>query len=339
MASKRKAMTQKSSEQSSTCDPECITQRNFSDSLVCVLILNYDSLEDTLKCVETVRNSKHKNVRILVIDNASPDESGPQLASRLAPHEFMQLDENTGYAGGNNIGLKAALDSGAEFVFILNPDTRLTRHTISACIETLGADRSIGAINPIQLCNNKNLIDRKFRNTVLHSAGIDIDYYQAGELADEIEVRDLLGAALVVPRHAIEKIGGFDPLYFAYGEETDLCRRLRLHGFRLVVAGNATVLHLRSKETEGVSDFVIFLRLKGIYLGRLKDPWRGFQRSVRMVTGLFLMDLFGRRSNEYPFNQYPVTRLHVLRAFWWVMVRLVRIRKHRLMERAGRAHL
>ena len=265
--------------------------------------------------------------------------SGQRLKELLTSNEFLQLPTNTGYAGGNNIGMQIALEAGAKYIFILNPDVRIASDTIAICVSAAEADSSIGAVNPVQLCDDGCTVDQKFLNSVLRPAGLEASIYRKDESPTIVEVRELLGAALFISVRAIEKVGGFDPLYFAYGEETDLCRRLQYHGFRLIVTRSASVLHLRTKEAKGVSQRILFLRLKGIYLGVLKDPWRSFRRSLRLVVIQFLEELQGKRRNQYPFKQYPVTRLHSVLAFTWILFNLIRIHRHRRLELQGRAHV
>ena len=311
----------------------------ITEPLVFVLVLNYQSLYDTIECIDYIRASDYTNIRFLVIDNASPDGSGAELSTQIDQDDFVQLTTNIGYAGGNNVGIKIAMDAGAEHIFILNPDVRVGASTISECVKAVESDSTIGAVSPIQIYDYNGLIDRKFSNAVLMPAGVDATVYQDGAFPKILEVSELLGAALFLPVRAIERVGGFDPLYFAYGEETDLCKRLRYHGFKLVVTGSAPVRHLRTKESTGVSDRILFLRLKGLYLGKLKDPWRSFRRSLRLVAVQFFEELLDRRRGEYPFNQYPMTRVHSIRAFLWVLVNLMRIRHHRRIEQLGRAHV
>lgn len=308
--------------------------------LVYVLILNYQSFEDTLGCLQCARDSDYPNTRILVIDNASPDGSGDLLARQLNKQDLMCLPVNTGYAGGNNAGIRQALQADAKYVFILNPDVRLDKQTISACVMFSEAHQDVGAVNPVQLADDGVSIDSKFRNAILKPSGIDATTYDGGMIPDFLPVKDLLGAALFLPAQAIERVGGFDDLYFAYGEETDLCRRLRYHGLQLAVLGRAPVRHLRTKELSAtVADVILFLRLKGIYLGILKDPWRSFGRSIRVMGARFFEEVRGQGRDRYPFNQYPVTRWHSIRAFAWVLLHLFSIREHRRLEKLGRAHV
>ncbi len=307
--------------------------------LVYVLILNFQSLSDTIACVESVLKSDYANIRILVMDNASPDGSGARLAELFDQDMFLQIATNEGYAGGNNIGMNIALNADADYVFILNPDVRVECDTISACVHAAESDDSIAAINPIQLSQETDLIDSKFLNAILKPSGFSNPTYRRDGYPATAPVKELLGAALFMTTRSIKRVGGFDPLYFAYGEETDLCRRFCYHGYKLMVIGTSPVRHLRTKETMGASDRILFLRLKGIYLGLLKDPYRSFKRSLRLFARQFLQELLGKRRNEYPFNQYPVTRVHCLRAFFWILTNLFSIRRHRRLEQLGRAHV
>jgi GT2 family glycosyltransferase len=303
------------------------------------VILNYQSCEDSYHCFNCVRESDYTNVRILVVDNDSRDGSGEYLKNLIPPQCFRQFSENLGYAGGNNAAIKVAIDEGASYVFILNPDVRLDKGVVSECVRIFEADPTIGAINPVQLQEDGVTIDRKFSNAVLRSCGYGDVRFSQESLPPVIDAGDLLGAALIIPVRVIKQVGGFDPLYFAYGEETDLCRRLRFHGYRLVVAGGCAVRHTRSKERAGVPDRILFLRLKGEYLGMLKEPRRGFVRSLRLLTIRFWGEVSRRDRDHYPFNQYAVTSWHALRAFSWVLARLPKIWIHRRLEIRGRAHV
>jgi GT2 family glycosyltransferase len=299
--------------------------------LVYVLVLNYGSLEDTIQCVEALRRLDYPDVRILVIDNASPDRSGEVLGRLFGEAEFLQLPTNIGYAGGNNAGIRVALERGAEYVFVVNPDIRVAESTVSRCVELMEGDRAIGAVNPIQLNGNGDRLDAKFRE------GIFVRHQITEPSLPIVEERSwdtftLYGAALMVSRATLGQVGGFDPLFFAYGEEEDLARRIRLKGLRLVVTSAGAVRHLRTNE-DRVGDFVLFLRIKGAYLYSLKDPSTGFRPSIRRVLSDMARDLRRQRAQQYPFKQFPVTRRHVLRAMVWIALHLPQIYRHRVLER------
>lgn len=301
--------------------------------LVYALVLNYMSFEDTIKCVETLRRLDHPNVRLLVIDNASPDGSGDALRRRFDSAEFMQLPTNTGYAGGNNAGIRVALEQGADYVFVVNPDIRVGEGAVSHCVDLMQRDGSIGAVNPIQLDGSGERLDEKFRAGIFARHGFSEPAMPVtgGRIWD---TQTLYGAALMMSRETLGQVGGFDPLFFAYGEEEDLARRIRRKGRRLVVSSAAVVRHLRTKESQ-TSDFVLFLRIKGAYLYTLKDPSTEFPQSLKRVLADMARDLRRQRAEQYPFKQFPVTRWHVIRAMSWIARHLPEIYRHRSMERGA----
>lgn len=307
---------------------------------VWALVLNYGSYEDTLGCVEALRKVTYPQLRILVLDNASPDGSGPRLRQQLGAGEFVQLPVNTGYAGGNNTGIRMALDGGAQYVFILNPDARVAPECVSHFVDLCEADRKIGAVNSIEVEHDGVTIDPFFARSVMADAGVAAQRADDPTIPSTFMAPRLFGAAFFLPVHAIEKVGGFDPLYFAYWEEFDLCRRLQLHGLKLLVTRETPVVHLRTNEHRGVSPFVVFLRLKSTYLERLKDPAVRFPVALRFLARKFWRHLrHGGRANEYPFNLHDIDRATVIKAGWWVATHLGTIFRHRQLEVWGRAHV
>lgn len=303
--------------------------------LVYILVLNYCSLVDTLECINSIREISYPNYRLLVIDNASPDGDGQMLKEKLPQKEMLQQLKNLGYAGGNNVGFKLALEDGADYIFVVNPDVRLSPNSIGCYVDILEEDSTIGGLNPIQLSEDAINIDESFQRAVLSNVPPDL-YDWIGGLQ---EVKTLFGAALMLPASTIERVGGFDPLFFAYGEEEDFCRRIKQNGLKLVVTNKEPVIHKRTKENAPISDFVLFLRLKGSYLYNLKSPTLGFRYAVKHALRDLLLDLQLKRSNIYPFNRYSIKRHHVLRVGLWVLLHLQAIRRHRKLDKASRAYV
>ena len=307
---------------------------------VWALVLNYGSYEDTVACVEALRRVVYPQLRILVLDNDSPDGSGARLSQHLGADEFVQLPVNTGYAGGNNAGMRMAIDGGAQYVFILNPDARVAPGCITHFVELCEADQEIGALNAIEVEGDGITIDPFFARSVMADAGVHAQRVDDQAIPSTFMAPRLFGAALFLPVRSIERVGGFDPLYFAYWEEFDLCRRLQLHGYKLVVTRETPVVHLRTNEHRGVSPFVVFLRLKSTYLERLKDPAVRFSVALRYVARKFWRHLRHRgQANEYPYNLHAVGRGTVIKAGWWIVVHLRPIYRHRQAEVRGRAHV
>lgn len=306
---------------------------------VAVLILNYCSLADTLACVECVRRSDYPNVRVLVIDNASPDGGGVALAARLPAAEFVGLPRNTGYAGGNNEGIRRAMQEGAQFMLILNPDVRLPANAISTYVRHLVAHPEVGALNSLQVGEDGQTLDEKFRTGVLVPCGFADKSLSERAWPVAFEAGTLFGAALMLTRAAIEKVGGFDPLFFAYGEETDLCRRLCYHGFKLAVLAEPPVIHLRTKHVGGISPRVTYLMLRGYYLGQIKNPFTSASGGAQRAFRDLFRAAFGRRPEYFPFDTLDVRRSQAARALLWFATHLHHAWSHKQIEKRGRAHV
>jgi GT2 family glycosyltransferase len=268
-----------------------------------------------------------------VIDNASPDGGGRILEEKLSRKEFLQIPKNLGYAGGNNVGIRIALEADAEYVFIVNPDIRISPESIAAYIDVMTSDSSIGAINPIQLSPDGLSIDARFKWTIWgNTQPTESALLNAGQ---RWGAQTLLGAAIFLSSKAIKKIGLFDPLYFAYGEEQDLCRRILYHNFKLVVTSDSPVVHLRTHENTGSDDWRLFLRLKGIYLYKLKDPNTSFSSSLRNTLKLFFKDF---RSKTPPYA-HPFSKSHYLRVLFWLIRNAYFVYRHIQLERRGKAYV
>jgi GT2 family glycosyltransferase len=136
---------------------------NVKGPLVYLLVLNYGSPEDCVECIAAVRRVNFPDTRLLVIDNASPDNSVERLRPMLQADELLVLPENTGYAGGNNEGMRIALENGADYIFIINPDVRIGPDSISSYLAVMENDPTISALNPIQLAGDGNTMDEFFQ--------------------------------------------------------------------------------------------------------------------------------------------------------------------------------
>lgn len=288
-------------------------------------------MEDSLECIKTINSSYYTNYKLLVIDNNSPDGSGYQLKVLLDSNDVLILPKNTGYAGGNNCGIEIALADGAEYIFIVNPDVRLKPESIGDYVRVMQENKNAGGLNPIQLSPNDGSIDSRFVNVL---SGLPLDMI-IGKLGEDLgfKVDTLFGAAFFLSRESIEKVGGFDPLYFAYGEEQDLCRRIKYFGFDLLATCRSPVLHLRPYDNKVLDPFRGFLRLKGRYLYQLKDINRCFFDNLKHFYYELRTDFINQKTHD------KSTYYLYLKMFFWVIINMLNILKSRRVELEGFAHL
>lgn len=286
---------------------------------VSVIILNWNSADDTLACLESLAAVDYPDLHVLVVDNASSDNSSERIQAAYPHVPLLRNARNLGYAKGNNIGIRQALDQGMDYILIVNPDVRLPPGCLRDYVDIMSRDPTIAALNSIQLQGNGIDIDAGFRIGVLQPNGFDHGQFSASDYPETFESPVLYGAALMLSARALGKAGGFDPLFFAYYEEIDLCRRLRLHGFRLVVTPKSPVLHIRTQYAKPLSPHVRFLRLKGYYLSRLKNRERPMAPSMKVILREIRAALAQRTGDLYPYNTYPYDQGIILKTLFWLL--------------------
>lgn len=276
---------------------------------VVVVILNYKVADFTIKCLKSVLNSTHKSLEVVIVDNNSKDN----LEEKISKYRtyFIQTGSNLGYAGGNNVGIKKALEKEANFVFILNPDTTVLRDAIGNLV--LGMVK-----NDTEIANPKIYFSQSkkiwFAGKIFDRANVlashkGVDEIDLGQFDKEEELNDLTGAALMIKREVFEKIGFFDERYFMYYEDTDFAYRAHLAGFKMFFIPSAIVYHNVAKSAglgSPLQDYFItrnrmlfakkFLPLR-TQLALLREAWRNRNiPSRKLAMTDFLMGKFGKGS-------------------------------------------
>ena len=247
--------------------------------LVWILVLHWQASHYTRACLASLRALTYPNYRILLLDNGSPDQSGGSIARHFPEACLFRLEENLGFAGGCNAGIQYCLERGAEWIWILNNDTKVGLDSL---------DRLISAAqgNPRAAALGAMVMTGAGEQFVASGPG-EIDFrraktYLRKEVPGNLPIVDcqwLSGSNLLLRAEAIRQVGGFDEAYFLYFEDTDLCWRLGQSGWRCLLVPAARVEHVGGGSTEGKRTYwrayyytrnrlIFFLRyLKG--LGRL----------------------------------------------------------------------
>ena len=209
-----------------------------------VVIVNYNGLELTRSCLASLSRTHYPNLKIVVIDNGSSDRSVNILSVEFPSVTFIPLSENTGFTGGNNLGIKWCLENECDAILLLNNDTEIEPAAISFMARHL---------------NNHCMVIPQVRSA--QEPGVFIGHmgdfdWQKGILEDWFFGRSIsnvhrtsvpvqIGSAccLLIPKIVIESIGFFDEAFFLYYEDTDLFIRAKSAGFTLVFEPNAIVYH------------------------------------------------------------------------------------------------
>lgn len=217
---------------------------------ISAVILNYGRVGETLACVASLeRDAPH--VRAIVVDNGSPEEDRKELVAGLPGDvTLLESDQNLGYAGGNNLGMRLAMRQDAEAILVLNNDVEVLPGCVQDLVDSLDSHPRWGVAGPLSLlASDPNTVD-------FFRAGIDLPHIaltadgRDGPVSaipvGEHETDYVTGSAMLIRRIALEQVGFFDERFFLVWEDVDLCVRMTKAGWGCGVNTQARVLHARS---------------------------------------------------------------------------------------------
>jgi GT2 family glycosyltransferase len=222
-----------------------------SNTLITCIIVNWNGWQDTIDCLTSLRECKYPDLDIVVVDNGSTNESVGKIRSAHPDILLFANSENLGFAGGNNVGIRHALAHGADFVWLLNNDTKPDPNALTALVHKAISGDRIGAVGSI--CY---YYDRP--ETVQIWAGGRVNLWTGYAACSTIPHNDdwfhwLNGASLLLSAVALKEIGLLDEGFFLYWEDSELCLRLRKNQWRLAAAADSHVLHKVSASSGGSS--------------------------------------------------------------------------------------
>lgn len=211
---------------------------------VTCIVLNWNGWKDTVQCLVALQRCTHSPLTTIVVDNGSTDDSASRIRLQFPDICVLETGKNLGFAGGNNVGIRYALDHGADFIWLLNNDTEPAPDALSALVTKALTDDRIGAVASI--CYHADA-----PSTVQVWAGTRVNLWigyarNATEPQNDEWFDALYGASLLIRRTALEDVGLLDAGFFFYWEETEFCVRLRKRSWRLAAAPDSSVLHKTS---------------------------------------------------------------------------------------------
>ncbi len=201
--------------------------------LVYIIVLNFNGCEHLGYCLPSLATTTYPNYQILVVDNASPDGSGEMVAELCPSGQLICNSQNLGWSGGNNVGIRAALEMGAEYVVLANNDIRVDPRWVSEAVIVAESDSQIGVIGFRVLEPEPGSTDRDAGFEHANATWAKIEYSYPKYVG---------GMAMFVRAELFEQIGLIDEGFFAYGEENDFQIRARKAGYT-IVSINVPVWH------------------------------------------------------------------------------------------------
>lgn len=252
---------------------------------ISIITINYNGLKDTCALIESIPfNDK---TEVIVVDNASKKDEASEIEQRFPNVTVIKSEKNLGFAGGNNLGIRAAR---GKYLFIINNDTIFKDFNIQALIDRLESSPNIGIVcpkirfswgtNPIQYAGYTPLSRVTVRNRAIGFGEEDNGQYEIAHPTPYAH-----GAAMLVKRTSIEKVGLMPECYFLYYEELDWSMMFTRAGFQIWYEPKCTIFHKESQATGQNSP----LRTYYITRNRLQLVRRNWQGITKYVSLCYLI--------------------------------------------------
>ena len=256
--------------------------------VISFITICYNGLADTCALIDSLQAAVHSvSYEIIVVDNASRQNEAAVISRRYPFVKTIRSQRNLGFSGGNNLGIREA---GGKYIFLINNDTYITDDGLPALIERLESRPEIGAVSPkirfafppqhIQFAGFTALSPVTLRNTGIGCGCPDNGAYDTASPSPYLH-----GAAMLVKREVIERVGLMPEVYFLYYEELDWCTAMTRAGYTLWYEPRCTVFHKESQSTGQLS----VLRTYYLTRNRLLYAWRNLSGADRLLSLVYQM--------------------------------------------------
>lgn len=209
---------------------------------VFVIIVTYKGHQWYERCFTSLRNSSYP-VQTIVIDNASNDGTVEYIKNNFPEIHLIESKENIGFGRANNLGIKYALDNACDYVFLLNQDTWIEPDSILKLLELAQKYPEYGVYSPMHVSADKKSLYIEIEDgSTDHANSLLSDcYFQT--LQDIYTFKYVNAAAWLIKRSTLEVVGGFDPIFFVYGEDDNYLQRMDFHGIKLGLVPKVQIIH------------------------------------------------------------------------------------------------
>jgi GT2 family glycosyltransferase len=303
--------------------------------LVSIVIVNWNGLHWLKMCLPSLDKQQYKNIEILLVDNASTDASIAWTKKQYPKVRIFRNTKNLGFAGANNVGYRHA--KGA-YVLLLNNDTVVKPNFLTELVKKAQSSPDIGAVqSKLLLMDDTTRLDAA--GAFLTPTGFLLHWGFGKKDHPKYDKTESMytakGAAVMFPKAVLKEVAIdnniFDPDYFAYFEETDLCHRIWLTGKRVVYAPKSVILHKMGGTSTGMDNaFIQYHSFKNRIRTYLKNlevrelvkllpvhfVFCQVFSLVSLLKGKFALSLAIQRSIIWNIQEFPRTlllRRHIAR--------------------------
>ena len=223
---------------------------------VAAVIVAYNGAAWIPGALQSLRDSQHA-CEAIVVDNASCDDTVALVRRDFPEARLIEAGTNLGFGRGNNLGIAAALRSGAEAVLLLNQDAWVVPEALGQLVAFHYAEPAFGIVSPLHCSPDLSRLDPNTQSAYLQRhAPQYLSDACLGTVQPHYALRGINAAAWLVRADVWRQVGGFDPLFFMYGEDDDLIERFAHHGVRMALLPAARIVHLRAKAPRPAQSWV-----------------------------------------------------------------------------------
>lgn len=253
---------------------------------VCIVIVNYNGAKYQNDCIRTIKDSVYQNYEMVVVDNNSTDNSMVMLKREYPEVKTIELKDNRGVTGGNNVGIQYSIQTKAEYTLLMNNDVELDKNTISELVKS-ASENTVTVPKILYFDRNDMLwygggyLDWKW-GTGIHQFYREIDRGQANT---QRIVTYSPACCMLIHNSVFERIGMLDEAYFMYFDDTDFCARLEDAGLQLLYVPGSFLWHKVSSSTGGESSKLSVYYMSRNHLYYLSK----FKKNVKMMVWIRVM--------------------------------------------------
>ncbi|MGQ9847605.1 MAG: glycosyltransferase family 2 protein [Bacteroidales bacterium] len=225
---------------------------------ISIIIVNWNGTEDTIECINSLKNVSYENLNLIVVDNNSDEDQKKRLIEFVNNTDITLIlnKDNSGFAGGNNIGIRKALENQSDYILLLNNDTTVDKDFLLPLLKIFESESNCGIVSPI--INYYSKPDKVWsaggKISKIRGSGFAITNIKSQNLSEKIrEVSFVSGCCMLIKSEIFHKIGLFDEDFFLYVEDADFCVRTKKEGYRIFVANTSTIYHKVSNSTSIVN--------------------------------------------------------------------------------------
>lgn len=227
-----------------TTDP-CSLGSSSTLADVAVVIVTYNGAPWIRGCLQSLY-SDQPHPSVIVVDNKSSDDTREIIESNFPEVVLLRNPVNSGFGVGNNIGIARAIEGGAKYIFLLNQDAYVLPDSVRSLKDFMEQHPEFGVASPLHCSPDPDHLDRRtLRGYIQNHVPSYIDDACMGRVQSHYKTYGVNAAAWFIRAQVLQDTGGFDPLFFMYGEDDDLLARWAHHGISFALLPGCSIVHLR----------------------------------------------------------------------------------------------